>query len=300
MNVTTSAKEFVEKYNIDDGNLDYELLKKIISDLGFIIIDFDPDNTRETERIFSSLSLDDYTKQQQCFLFKCNTVKYIFIVRSLTNSEKVPLLLHEIGHIVLNHPIEYNIISLKQSKYNTEANDFSCKVREFAAKKSKTTKALKISFASAFITAFIAIITLTTVTIFKSPDRSDNFVIDTSSSSSSSLSESKAANESKEDTTSHETDSKPETTTAKPAETKKPKTTTTTTTTTTTPSTTIPPETEQSYENIVGAEEVYYITRSGNRYHTEDCYYVSNRAKTAVPLSELEEMGYTPCSYCIK
>lgn len=295
MNVTTSAKEFVEKYNIDDGNLDYELLKKIISDLGFIIIDFDPDNTRETERIFSSLSLDDYTKQQQCFLFKCNTVKYIFIVRSLTNSEKVPLLLHEIGHIVLNHPIEYNIISLKQSKYNTEANDFSCKVREFAAKKSKTTKALKISFASAFITAFIAIITLTTVTIFKSPDKSDNFVIDTSSSSSSSLLESSTTDE--DDTSSQETESKPETTATTTA---KPKKSKTTTTTTTIPSTTTPPETEQSYENIVGAEEVYYITRSGNRYHTEDCYYVSNRAKTAVPLRELEEMGYTPCSYCIK
>lgn len=296
MNVTIMAKEFVAQHKINNDNLNYDLLERIIIDLGFTIINFDPNNTLETEKLFSKLNLDKYTKQQKCFIYSCSGIQYIFIVKTLTTNEKIPLLLHEIGHIVLKHPIECSIISTRSPEYETEANDFSCKVREFAENSSKTDKALKLSFVGVLLTALVAVITLTMVVILRMPDKSDYFVIDTYSASSSSLLESSTTDE--DDTSSQETESKPETTATTTAKPKKSKTTTTTTTTTTTPSTTIPPETAQPYEN--GVEEVYYVTKSGTKYHTADCYYVSNRATIALPLSELEELGYTPCSHCIR
>ena len=40
------------------------------------------------------------------------------------------------------------------------------------------------------------------------------------------------------------------------------------------------------------------VTKSGNKYHRPDCRYISNKKHYPLPLSEAEEAGYTPCSYC--
>jgi competence protein ComEC len=41
---------------------------------------------------------------------------------------------------------------------------------------------------------------------------------------------------------------------------------------------------------------VVYITRTGKRYHLEDCRYLLSKIKTDV--EEATEAGYTPCKVC--
>ena len=45
--------------------------------------------------------------------------------------------------------------------------------------------------------------------------------------------------------------------------------------------------------------ETVYITRSGERYHKQNCYHIKNSTTvTAVPLSEAVGEGYTACKSC--
>ena len=44
-------------------------------------------------------------------------------------------------------------------------------------------------------------------------------------------------------------------------------------------------------------EQTVYITRTGKKYHTATCRYLS-RSKIAVSLKDAKANGYTPCSVC--
>lgn len=46
--------------------------------------------------------------------------------------------------------------------------------------------------------------------------------------------------------------------------------------------------------------ETVYITRSGERYHKQNCYHIKNRTVTAISLSDAVEDGYTACKSCYK
>ena len=43
--------------------------------------------------------------------------------------------------------------------------------------------------------------------------------------------------------------------------------------------------------------QTVYITKSGTKYHTSDCRYLS-QSKIAVDLTEAVDRGYLPCSVC--
>lgn len=44
-------------------------------------------------------------------------------------------------------------------------------------------------------------------------------------------------------------------------------------------------------------EQTVYITRTGKKYHTATCRYLS-RSKIATSLKDAKANGYTPCSVC--
>lgn len=46
------------------------------------------------------------------------------------------------------------------------------------------------------------------------------------------------------------------------------------------------------------ADEEVYVTRYGKRYHQEWCKTIKGRYAEAVPKSEAESMGRTPCRVC--
>lgn len=48
---------------------------------------------------------------------------------------------------------------------------------------------------------------------------------------------------------------------------------------------------------LFAAAQTVYITRTGSKYHTEGCRYLS-RSCIAISLSEAKSEGYEPCSVC--
>jgi hypothetical protein len=44
-------------------------------------------------------------------------------------------------------------------------------------------------------------------------------------------------------------------------------------------------------------EQTVYITRTGKKYHTATCRYLS-RSKISTSLKDAQANGYTPCSLC--
>lgn len=54
---------------------------------------------------------------------------------------------------------------------------------------------------------------------------------------------------------------------------------------------------EEEKKTEVSEETIVYITRTGKKYHTEDCRYLS-KSKIPITLKEAIQRGYTPCSVC--
>lgn len=44
--------------------------------------------------------------------------------------------------------------------------------------------------------------------------------------------------------------------------------------------------------------DIVYITKTGNKYHKQDCYYIRGRNTLTITLSEANNQGYLPCSVC--
>ena len=44
--------------------------------------------------------------------------------------------------------------------------------------------------------------------------------------------------------------------------------------------------------------DIVYITKTGDKYHKQDCYYIRGRNTLAITLSEANNQGYLPCSVC--
>ncbi len=59
------------------------------------------------------------------------------------------------------------------------------------------------------------------------------------------------------------------------------------------------PASEAVSESIDQSETVY-ITRSGERYHKQNCYHIKNKTTSALSISEAIEDGYTACKSCYK
>lgn len=47
-------------------------------------------------------------------------------------------------------------------------------------------------------------------------------------------------------------------------------------------------------------QEMVYITKSGKKYHKQGCHYITNKETTALSISEAENNGYSACSVCFK
>jgi|AGTN01.2.fsa_nt_gi hypothetical protein len=57
-----------------------------------------------------------------------------------------------------------------------------------------------------------------------------------------------------------------------------------------------PPDTAD-YLSYYADETIVYVTRSGKKYHTEDCSYLTDTA-APVSLEQAVAEGKTPCSRC--
>lgn len=266
MDVSTYAKSFIQQYSIND--LDYEKLSEIIQKLGYTLIEYNLlFNNELVDDIIQSLNLQNVLKDKQCFTYYNEVVKYIFLRDNLSESDKITLLLHEIGHIYLEHVTSSVIIN--ETKFEREANEFAVLVLQLIDKHKSKKKQLTILLD---VTIALCIIALTIAVIL--------FMIDFTSESHD-----KSIDSSQPDTSYiKDVSSVIETTT--------PATTTTITTTTT-------QETKPTAQDQQDQSDIFYITTSGNKYHNEWCPIIQNKTNVYYGTKEdLENMGYEPCSLC--
>lgn len=46
-------------------------------------------------------------------------------------------------------------------------------------------------------------------------------------------------------------------------------------------------------------DNTVYITKSGTKYHKENCYYIKNSKTVALTVEQAEQQDYSPCAVCI-
>ena len=63
--------------------------------------------------------------------------------------------------------------------------------------------------------------------------------------------------------------------------------------------TTNPPPTPETDDYAIdNNDECVYVTRTGNKYHTESCRYAHGSGVQEMTEKEARERGYTPCKIC--
>ena len=94
-----NAFDFIFKHRLYNGKITPKRLLQIFKSQGFSVIEF----SSETDKIIIELGLSEKASNYCCFTYIYNSSKYIFIKNGLTDRDKIILLLHEEGHIYLEH-----------------------------------------------------------------------------------------------------------------------------------------------------------------------------------------------------
>lgn len=94
-----NAIDFIFKSKLYAGKITSQRLLQIFKGQGFSIIEF----SSGTDEIVRKLGLSEKAGYYDCFTYIYNSSKFIFIKNGLTDRDKIILLLHEEGHIYLEH-----------------------------------------------------------------------------------------------------------------------------------------------------------------------------------------------------
>lgn len=164
------AKQFIKEYDIQ--NLTQDKLTDIIDKLGFQIIKFNTIyNDEKVQSLITNLNLESDIQNKKCFTYKCESIKLIFILDSLNEQESIAVLLHEIGHIYMEH---FKFINESSDvKYEEEANLFSFWVKKYVTAKNEIKKISKLLLFSLGITTLISALILIVLSIHNSLGKDD-------------------------------------------------------------------------------------------------------------------------------
>lgn len=96
--VMLEADKLLIKSGISELPLSLGMLKRIAETNGWII-----DTYEESGSLLQALNLDEFSEDYPAFTFRKNGQFVILYRESLSLTEKIPLIAHEFGHIALNH-----------------------------------------------------------------------------------------------------------------------------------------------------------------------------------------------------
>lgn len=120
------AFEFVKQYKLTQHRLTSDILKQIFMDLGYEILIFNKvRNTQRIQKIIDAYDLHDHIEHHKIFIFVSDNVKLLFVHDYMTEKDKVHYLLHELGHIQLDHT---SIVG-DEATQDREADEFAAYVK---------------------------------------------------------------------------------------------------------------------------------------------------------------------------
>ena len=121
-NVTLTAKNFIKKDL--KKKIDFDTITEYLKTKGYIVVFYDKNKENE---LLDKLDLLDYSKTVSAFTVRRNDVKFIFIDSCASSEDKLYLLLHETGHILLNH-MNTNELTVNLRLQEIEADAFTHEV----------------------------------------------------------------------------------------------------------------------------------------------------------------------------
>lgn len=204
--------------------IDFETVKAVLKSRDYTVLFYDPDEGCE---IFNKYGIREYARSVDAFTFKKDDLKYVFIQRKPSCEDKLYLLLHEVGHIILKHSEKNSLISSTRL-CELEADTFAYTVlnppnHSRASALTVWILTMALSFSAGF---------------FGAP----------------------RVNPTQTDTDPQEIS-----------------------------------EIAFTAEDVV--DELVYITRTGKKYHLENCVYIRSKESTAVEKEEAQRT-HAPCSVC--
>lgn len=123
IDVKKSANRFWKEFAVKT-TIDKELLERVIEQQGFTIIYFRAQNNGpEVEIVLEKLNLESMAMCSRGFVYADEKFRLVFINDDLTEEEKRIVLLHEEGHIYLEHARNHKVIGLDVVEEH-EANEF--------------------------------------------------------------------------------------------------------------------------------------------------------------------------------
>lgn len=126
LQIDKQINEFIRKYKLECGGTTLQRIQDIIRSQGFSIVYYNHyNNTPEIESLLQCLKVKESSLHTKCFLYADDESRFIFVYDDLSDEDEKALLLHEEGHIFLNHPFKNGFVEDTDVKKENEANYFA-------------------------------------------------------------------------------------------------------------------------------------------------------------------------------
>ncbi len=287
------ADEFFRKQGIESLPVEYPALIEIIRKNGWEIMTYS-----EAEPVIRQLKLEKYRYTCPGFTYQSQDGALIFIQDELGYLEKIKVICHELGHIVLLHT-SYGILGKSESPeteniQEEEADIFALEFQApgFMLYREHLTCAQKIVDAG-ILSPEDARKQYQSYLEYVRSHRTESFVKQLCTYLAVAAVSFSAAvggvclyRAAENALPASRPEPTPQTETAAPAQ-RLPKTQT-------------PAPAEQPAETTPAGRqtEMVYVTPSGKKYHRPDCRHVAGRDTTVLTEQDALELGYTPCKDC--
>lgn len=123
--VKKAVSKFWIDYSLYDKNLTLESLNDILISQGFVVIYFGIKNPVEVQSVIDNLGVARECEEHDGFTYCSKKLKAVFVNKSLNDADKFSVLMHEEGHIFLEHFSHSGIIEHTHTRHESEANAFA-------------------------------------------------------------------------------------------------------------------------------------------------------------------------------
>lgn len=282
VNIKKSVKRVLEKYSV--SHISSASLKSIISANGYTVIGYSPLTvSEETDRLMENLGVLERSKHTDSITYCDGKIKIAFVRKDVSDDEYLYLLALSLGRIIHAHPDSAFILGTQTSEEANACAFASCMVNTSGA----GIIANFLNFYPVYFTLLSAVIIISIIlsffkffkpqaadTLFKNGQdfisvsaetinsisiTGDNQIISHKQSESSDSSANQTVIGDFEPDDSHSNNS----------------------------------------DKALHSENAYYVTKSGTKYHKENCSYISGKQVVSISDADISVRKYTPCSRCI-
>lgn len=294
-NILKLVKKTIDKYNL--SRITPGEIRNVITANGYLILRFSPDEESETVRLIEHLGLEEYADVLDSFSYKSRDRRLVFIKKSVSDEEFLYLSCLELGRILTYTDTQDGVLGTSPDD-NASAFEFAYHMTDMARHGFFYNFFMKYTVNGIVSTAILAICLIAsfvfigvTQTVKYIPEMTNTVgtAVQSVIVSESNTAVAATTGEAKSVDTVVATNESPLFDSAEKSAVVADKETPT-----------IPEEKPaEPSSTVVKADNRYFATKSGTKYHIAGCSYLSGRETKSVSLSDVASGKYSPCSRCI-